>query len=85
MSSIILGLCTYFFPVNALPKQNRVMRHRMRKPRGLQVIRYAAHLVDLNDYLDVFPGENISDKICELNEILLNSMPNICSKQAYVQ
>ena len=48
---------------------------------------YAARLVDLNFYLDLFPGENISDKICgmELNEILLNSMPNSWSKQAYVQ
>ena len=35
----ILGLGTYFFPVNALPKQKRVMRHIMRKPIGLKVRR----------------------------------------------
>ena len=42
---------------------------------------------DLNGYSAVFPGSNNSDKICvtELNEILLNSMPNICIKQEYIQ
>ena len=44
-------------------------------------------MIYLNEYLAVFPEANISDKICvvELNEILLNSMLNRWSKQAYVQ
>ena len=44
-------------------------------------------LIGLNQYLDSFPGATFSDKIgvTELNKILLNSMPNIWSKQAYVQ
>ena len=36
--SIILGLGMYFFPVNAISKQKRVMRRIMRKPHGLKVI-----------------------------------------------
>ena len=63
------------------------MRRRMRSPRSLKVSFYAAQLIGLNEYLDVFPGEKMSDKICmtELNEIMLNSMPNIWSEQAYVK
>ena len=44
-------------------------------------------MIDLNEYLDSLPGVTLSDRIVvtELNEILLNSMPNICYKQSYVQ
>ena len=47
----------------------------------------AVRLINLNEYLASSPGKNLDDKIdlTELNEILLNSMPNIWSKQAYVQ
>ena len=63
------------------------MRHRMRNPHGLKLRRYAAHMNDLNVYLDVLPGTKKSDKICEteLNEMFLNIMPNIWIRQAYVQ
>ena len=37
----------------------------MRKPRGLKVIRHAALLVDINEYLDAFPGAKTSDNIFE--------------------
>ena len=58
------------------------MRRCMKKPSSLKVIRYATHLVDLNDYLDSFPGATMYDKIgvTELNVILLNSIPNIWYK-----
>ena len=48
---------------------------------------YAARLIDLNDYLVSFPGEIMADKIgvTEINEIILYSMPNSWSKQAYIQ
>ena len=51
----------------------------MRNPGGLKVRRYAACLVDIDEYLNVFPGANISDKsfVMEINEILLNSILNI--------
>ena len=63
------------------------MRNGMRKPSRLKVIRYVASLVNLNEYLSVFPGSQISDKICvtELNETLLNSRLNSWSNQVYSQ
>ena len=63
------------------------MRRCMQKPRRLKVRRYDAPIIDLNEYFASFPRENMDDKIgfAELNEILLNSMTNIWSKQAYVQ
>ena len=63
------------------------MRHEMSKPRRLKVRRYVYSLIDLHDYLDVLPGENISEQICvaELNGFLLNSMTNSWRNQAYVQ
>ena len=49
--------------------------------------RYEARLIDLNGYLASFPGATMADKICvtELNEIILNSMPNSWTDRAYVQ
>ena len=54
---------------------------------GLKVRRYTDCMIDLNEYLYVFPGAKASDKTCEmeLNEILLNIMPNIWNKRAYMQ
>ena len=59
----------------------------MKKMHSLKVMRYAARLIDLNEYSDSFPQATIADKIgvTELNEIIWNSMPNSWSKQAYVQ
>ena len=63
------------------------MRRGIKKPRSLTTRRYFFRLIDLNDYLVSFLGVNLTYKIrvTELNEILLNSMHNICSKQDYVQ
>ena len=60
---------------------------KVSKPRGLKVRRYANPFVDLNEYLDFFPGATLPLKIGvnELNDILINSLPNSWSKQAYVQ
>ena len=65
LTSIIIGLGAYFFPVNELSNQNSVIR----KPRVLKSRHYANCLVLLDEYLAVFPGAKISDKICvtELN------------------
>ena len=62
------------------------MRRGMRKPHGLKVRRYAASLIDLSEYLASLPGATLSDKfsVTELNKFLLNSTPNIWSKQEYV-
>ena len=66
---IILGLVTYFFPVNALSNQKRAMRRGVRKPHILKVRRHADRMIDLNKYWDMFPGAKISDKffMTELN------------------
>ena len=48
---------------------------------------YAARMIELKGYLADFPEENSSDKIgeTELNEIILNIIPNGWIKQVYVQ
>ena len=53
----------------------------------LGLTHYAARLIHLNEYLAFFPGAKSSENICEteLNEILLNSMPNSLTRQAYMQ
>ena len=58
----------------------------MKNPCGLKVRRCTDCMIDLNKYLSVFPGAKASDKTCEteLNEILLNIMPNIWNSQAHV-
>ena len=63
------------------------MRRVMKKQRALTVRRYAACLIDINDYFASFLGVTLNDKISvtELNKILLNSMPNSWYRQNYVQ
>ena len=57
------------------------------KLRSLKVRRYAVRLVDFNEYMASFPWDTMAGKIVatELNEIILNSLPNIWYKQAYLQ
>ena len=86
LNRIGFGFRYIVFPFNAKSNQKRTMRFGMRMPRRLKVRRYSACMIDHNGYLDTFPGAKASDKICEmeLNEILLNIIPNSCSSQAYV-
>ena len=79
----IKGLALYLPPVNSLSKQKRVMHCGI---HSLKVRRYAARLIDLNEYLAYFSGATLSYEVdvTELNVILLNSMPNSWSKQDYV-
>ena len=73
LTSIVLVLGVYIFPVNALSKRKRSMRCRMRNPLGLKVRRYADPFFGLNEFLAVFPVAKISDKTCvtEMNKILV--------------
>ena len=73
--------------MNQLSKKNHAMRRGIRKPHKLKVRNYADRLIDLNEYVSDLPVGKASDKIgeTELNEIPLNSMPNLWGKQAYVQ
>ena len=61
--TIILGLASYYFPLNLLLKQKCVMRRRMSKPRGLKVRCYADCLIELKKYLALFPGGERYEKI----------------------
>ena len=65
LKSIILGLRAYFFPVNALPEQQCMIRRGMRKPHSVKVRRYTACIIDINEYLAVLTGSKASNKICE--------------------
>ena len=59
----------------------------MRNQIKLQVRCYAYSLIGINEYLDAFPGSKSNDNMgkTDLNKIILKSMPNRLSKQAYVQ
>ena len=62
IDSIIRCLSQYFPPVNLL----KIEAHNAswnEKPRSLSVRRYAACLIDLNDYLASFLGATLTDKI----------------------
>ena len=67
--------------------QKRPIRRGTRNLCGSKLRRYAAFMIDLNEYLDFFPQAKLYDKIgvTELNEKFLNSMPTIWIKQVYVQ
>ena len=87
LNQIILGLGAYFPHVNTLSKQNYMMSSGMRNPLELKLRHYSVRMIDLNYYMDAFPGEKASDKMSEteLDEILLKSMLNGCNRQEYVQ
>ena len=59
----------------------------MRNLCGLKVRHYTARLIDIIEYLALFSGEELIEKIgvTELKAFFLNSMPNSWIKQAYVQ
>ena len=63
------------------------MRRPMRKPRDLLFKRFTERKIELDNYLPLFPGSRTSKKIPpkELNNILLHTVPNGWTKQAYLQ
>ena len=63
------------------------MQHGMSNPCSFKVRQYADCIIDINNYLAVLYGVNSSDKNfeTELNEFLLNNMPNRWSTQSYVK
>ena len=60
---IIWILAQYPHPVNYLSKEKCAMHHVMKKTHSLTVRRYAARLIDINEYSMSFPGANLNDKI----------------------
>ena len=86
LNQIIFGLGTYFSAVNMLSQKTCEMRRRTMNPLELNFRCYNARLIYLNEYLSAFRGARARDKIgvMELNEIHLNSIPNLWSKKGYV-
>ena len=81
VENIILGLASYFFPMNSPWKQKRAMRRGMRKPHGIKVGLYVASLIDMNECGILFEIFCVT----EINNFFLNSIPTRWSKQAHVQ
>ena len=73
--------------MSAISKQNCVLCHIMRKSHTFKIRCYAEHMVELNEYLDIFTGSDIDNKICEgePNEILMNNTPNGWDNQDFMQ
>ena len=74
-----------FFPVRSLLKK-ACNAPLYEKKHSLKLRRYAERLIDLNEYLDSFPRTTMAGEIgvTEINEVLLNSMPNSWAKKLYV-
>ena len=81
------GFRYILFPMNMLSRKKRVIHYVIRNPRKLKVRCCIPHMVEINKWSTVFPGVNTTDKIGEvkLNEIFLNIMSNVWSKQVYAQ
>ena len=78
------GVLEYFFPINALSKQKRAMRHAIRKPQNTTFKRFAESLTEMNNFLMLFTGLDDSKKMEmeELNKILLHAVTNGWTKKS---
>ena len=54
--------------------KKKAMRRRMKNPHRLKLICYSDRMIDINEYLSVFPETKASEM--EFNGILLNRMSN---------
>ena len=63
------------------------MCRTMRNPSEFNIRRYDSCVIDINEYVTVFPRGNLYDIIgeMELNEIMLNSMQKNWIKHTYIQ
>ena len=87
LNQVVLGLCTYFYPVNTLSNKKRKTHLIISNIRELKLRRYTNHMVNLNECLSVFSRDHSSDKIgeTEFNKIILNGMKNKWIKKSYAQ
>ena len=63
------------------------MRRAIRKPCNMILNNSIARITEINNFLNLFPGLDITKKVTpeELNEILLHVVPNVWDKQDYLQ
>ena len=87
LNIITEGLLEYILPINSLYKQKRVTRHAMRKSQIMTFKRFAARFTEMNNFLQLFPGLDVTKKMTheELNRILLHAVPNEWGKQSYIK
>ena len=57
------GLLEYFFPIDSLSKKKRAMRRAMSKPWSIIFKHFAARLMEMNNFLPIFPGFYNSKKM----------------------
>ena len=62
-----IGFRHVIFPINVLPKQKRAMRNEIIKPQKLKEINHASCMFGLNEYLNVLPGGEVSQKMVRWN------------------
>ena len=55
--------------------------------RNVSVKKFDTRLMDINEYLPIFPGSDNMMKMAdeEMNEILLHTVPIVWMKQAYLK
>ena len=63
------------------------MWHVMMNLCNISVKKFDRRLMDINEYLSLFPGSDNMKKIAdeEMNEIILHTVPIVWMKQAYLQ
>ena len=63
------------------------MWHVMMNLCNISVKKFDTRLMDINEYLSLFPGSDNMKKIVyeEMNEILLHTVPIVWTKQAYLK
>ena len=66
----VQALTTHIFPQRALRKQKRYMRRHMRKPFDMPMRNYRNRVVELNNYLEHFPGDFDNDQKLDEEEII---------------
>ena len=59
----------------------------MRKPQSMTFKRFAARFTEMNNFLQLFPGLDVTKMMTheELNRILLHAVPNEWGKQSYIK
>ena len=92
---VLRSMTEELFPERSLQKQRRAMRRYVKKPREMRTSAFYARLLELNEYLPLFPSGDDDSKMSddELIEILEFALPNtwrmhmtlsrfICSEQS---
>jgi hypothetical protein len=80
-------LIKHAFPKKALTDQKRYMRRFLRKPRDMKTRIFMGRLIELNDYLELFPDFQDNQKLAqdEIMDIAEYGVPNTWQKTMVLQ